>query len=139
MIGGDIIKTKVAKEYLKQLRRRYKKARKSEKTIILDELTKTAGYTRKHAIHLLCGTYKHKWGMIQRPRKMIYTVRDAAILEKIADLLSWINSKRLQPAIPVALDQLSCQGELLITEEDKKRLVSISSATIDRLLTRYHR
>ena len=40
--GGDFTKTKVAKEYLTQLRKRYAQANKAEKHIILNELTKTA-------------------------------------------------------------------------------------------------
>ena len=46
--------------YLEKLKKRYRTTGKREKKVILDEFTKTAGYTRKHAIHLLRGTYRHK-------------------------------------------------------------------------------
>jgi len=59
------LKTKVAKEYLEQLCQRYKKAKKQEKHIILNELTLTAGYERKYAINLLRGKYKHKIGKVE--------------------------------------------------------------------------
>lgn len=127
------------KEYLEQLKNRYCKARKPEKRVILDELVKTTGYDRKHAGKLLRENYCYHAGVIRRPRKGIYTVRDAAILEKISDLLDWICSKRLKPAIPVAIDQLTKNGELSITKENRERLVHISPSTTDRLLTHCHK
>ena len=60
------MRTKVAREYLEKLRRRYKEARRSEKYTILNELTKTVGYERKYAINLLRGNYKHKTGKVHR-------------------------------------------------------------------------
>ncbi len=39
--------------YLKQLRLRYKKASRLEKTKILEEFCETSGYHRKHAIRTL--------------------------------------------------------------------------------------
>ncbi len=133
------MKTKVAKEYLKQLQQRYEKANKNEKHIILDELTKTAGYERKYAINLLRSNYRHKVGPIKRPRKVIYTSSDAAVLEKVCELLAWINSKRLQPQIGLAIDSLVKEEELICPKEQKQKLVKISSATIDRLLTKHNK
>ena len=137
MRGGDFIKTKVAKEYLKQLRLRYETASKNQKHIILDELTKTAGYERKYAINLLRGNYKHKAGKISRPRRKTYAVVDAIILTKVCELLDWIASKRVQPEIGVAIDSLVLAGELSCSLEQRKKLVKISPATIDRLFKTY--
>lgn len=39
--------------YISQLKLRYKKANRSEKTVILQEICDTSGYQRKHAIRLL--------------------------------------------------------------------------------------
>ena len=139
MRGGDSMKTRVAKEYLSQLQKRYKKATKSEKQIILDELTKTVGYERKYTINLLRGNYQHKTGRIYRPRKRIYTLSDANILVKICDLLDWINSKRIQPQIEVAIKSLEKAGEIYVSLEQKQRLIKISPSSIDRLLTRYNK
>ena len=122
------------KTYLLQLQERYRKARKSEKKIILDEFTKTTGYDRKHAGKLIRGKYKHKVGKISRPRAKIYTVVDAIILSKVCDLLGWIASKRIQPAIGVAIDSLVQADELVCSAQQRKKLIKISPATIDRLL-----
>lgn len=127
------------KEYLKKLRKRYQKARKPEKKTILDEFTKTTGHERKYSIKLLTGWYKYKTGKIKRPHKRIYSHTDAIILAKVCDLLDWINSKRIQPAIGVAIDSLVAEKELVCSFEQRERLVKISPSTIDRLLTRYHK
>jgi hypothetical protein len=125
------------KTYLLQLKKRYQKTRKTEKKIILDEFTKTTGYDRKHAGKLIRGNYKHKVGKIFRPRKRRYDLLDAIILSKVCNLLDWINSKRIKPEIGVAIDSLVAAGELVCSSEQKKKLVKISPATIDRLLRKY--
>lgn len=127
------------KIYLLQLQKRYKKARKYEKKIILDEFTKTTGYDRKHAGKLIRGKYKHKVGKILRPRRKTYTVIDAIILAKVCELLDWIASKRIQPTIGVAIDSLVLAGEMVCSFEQRKKLIKISPATIDRLLKTYRK
>jgi len=127
------------KIYLLQLQKRYKKARKSEKKIILDEFTKTTEYDRKHAGKLIRGKYKHKVGKISRPRRKIYTMVDAIILAKVCELLDWIASKRIQPEIGVAIDSLVLAGELVCSKEQRKKLIKISPATIDRLLKEHRK
>ena len=82
------------------------------------------------------GSYRHKEGKSHRPHR-VYTERDAAVLEKVADLLDWINAKRLKPALAVAVASLCQAGQLSLSETDRQRLLKISPATIDRLLTRY--
>ncbi len=133
------INTKPGKQYLNQLKKRYKKAAKTQKKIILDEFTQTTGYHRKHAIDLLTEKYKPNLKKnIHRPHK-IYTKEDADILEQICDLLGWISSKRMKPTIRLALDGLIKAGKVTISKEGYKRLVKISPATIDRLLGKYHK
>lgn len=125
--------------YLKELQTRYETASKVEKSIVLDEFTKTTGYTRKHAIHLLCGSYRHKAGVVRRPRARTYTELDAVILAKVCELFDWIASKRFQPQIAVGITELQKAGELLfLTDEHKEKLIGISPSSIDRILAIYH-
>jgi len=124
--------------YLEQLKKRYKLSRKLEKKIILDEFSKTTGHERKYAIKLLSGWYKHKAGKVHRPHR-IYSLNDTLVLVRVCDLLDWINSKRIKPQIGLAIDSLVEAKELTVTREQKEKLVKISPATIDRLLTRYHK
>lgn len=138
MRGGDITKTKEIKRYLEQLRGRYYGSRRKDKKIILDEFVKTTGHDRKYAIKLLRGWYKYKQNSINRPHR-IYTEHDASVLEKVCDFLDWINSKRIKAGLAVAVDQLIAGGELRLSQEDRRRILGISPATIDRLLTRHGR
>lgn len=130
---------KESEEYLSSLKKRYEKARRKEKAIILDEFTKTTGHERKYAIKLLKGWYTHTTLPIKRPRARTYTERDAVILAKVCELFDWIASKRFQPQIAVGITQLQKAGELLfLTDEQKEKLIGISASSIDRLLVRYH-
>lgn len=125
--------------YLTKLKARYKNASKLEKQTMLDEFTKTTGYTRKHAIHLLRGKYKHTVEKIKRPRARRYTETDALVLAKICELFDWIASKRLQPQIAVGIAELQKAGELLfLSNEQKVKLIDISSSSIDRILVSHH-
>jgi len=134
-----MIQKQVRITYLTELKARYSFATKSEKQTMLDEFTKTTGYTRKHAIHLLRGKYKHRLEKIKRPRGRTYTEIDARILARICDLFDWIASKRLQPQITVGIRELQKVGELLfLTDAQKKKLIGISASSIDRLLVSQH-
>lgn len=130
------IKTKPGKEYFRELKIRYKKARKRQKKIILDEFTQTTGYHRKHAIDLLKGSYKQHLGIVYRPHK-IYTKEDADVLEEVWKLLGWIASKRIKPSLSLAVDELIKAGKITLSNEDRKRFIGMSPATMDRLMKRY--
>jgi len=58
--------------YLKQLQARYHKARRKEKSCILDEFVKTTGYHRKHATAVLNRRRERVSGPIRRPRRTRY-------------------------------------------------------------------
>lgn len=127
--------SKPMKEYLSSLKGRYKKVGKKEKMIILDEFVKTAGYDRKYAGKLLRGAHQYV-ATIHRPHR-IYYPEDADILEQVCDLLGWICSKRIKPQLKLAVQELMKAGKLILTEQDRKRVVGMSPATMDRLLKRY--
>lgn len=129
--------TKPGKAYVKQLSFQYKKAGKNEKKNILDDFIKTTGYHRKSAIRILSGNYIYRTKSIKRPRKRKYDVVDSIVLEKICELFDWINSKRVQPQIGVAIDSLVAEEELVCSPEQREKLIGISPATIDRLLKVY--
>lgn len=129
--------TKPGKAYIKQLSLRYKKAEKNEKRDILDDFIKTTGYHRKSAIRILSGSYSYVTKPIKRPRKRIYDIADALVLEKVCELFDWINSKRVQPQIGVAIDSLISAKELVCSSGQREKLIRISPATIDRLLKTY--
>lgn len=129
--------TKPGKAYVKQLSLQYKKAGKNEKKNVLDDFIKTTGYHRKSAIRILSGNYTYTTKPIKRPRKQKYDVVDSLVLEKVFELFDWINSKRVQPQIGVAIDSLVTAEELICSPEQREKLIGISPATIDRLLKIY--
>lgn len=126
--------TKPGKPYVKQLSLRYRKAGRNEKRIVLDEFIQTTEYHRKSAIRILSGSYSYRTKPSKRQRSRKYDVVDALVLEKVFGLFDWINSKRVQPQIGLAIDSLVCEGDLVCSGEQREKLIGISPATMDRLL-----
>lgn len=119
---------------------RYNAAPKAEKQKILDEFTATTGYHRKYANRLL----KHyeanratKQPSNQQPkpdrrRKYDDDVKEALIV--VWETASQLCSKRLVPFLPQLVDALERHGHLNLSQETRAKLLTISPATVDRLL-----
>ena len=120
-------------KYLRQLQARYRKASREERSVILDELVKTTGYHRKHAIAVLNGRRRRVSGPIRRPRRKTYGTEVGNALVIVADLFDNICSKRLRAALDVELPRLYRAGVLQISTECYKKLLSVSPSTMDRL------
>ena len=126
-------------KYLKQLRARYRKAGKKERTLILDEFVRTTGYHRKHAIGVLNGRRARKQGPIRRPRRKVYGPDVAAGLVILDDLFDHICSKLLRAAITTELPQWYETRAICLSPECYQKLMAVSPATIDRLLAEHRR
>jgi len=120
--------------YLKQLRARYNRATKTEKTAILDEYVKTTGQNRSYASGLLSGRRRTGQRPICRPRRAVYGDEDRHALLMLSDLFDGICSRRLRAAMDVELPGLVQSGALQVSPACYQRLLRISHATIDRLL-----
>jgi hypothetical protein len=122
-------------EYFKAIYHRYHSASKKQKKIILDEFCNNCNYNRKYAIRLLNSPLeaKSKPHLSRRGRKKIY---DDAIIETVLiDIWKATNlpcSKRLKYLIPLWLPFYKKQK---ISAPIKQQLLTISAATIDRILT----
>jgi hypothetical protein len=119
--------------YLKQLRKRYEQATRSEKGQILDEFCKTSGYHRKHANRLLNQgvrrSQRRKCG-----RKVEY---DPAVLlqplKRIWLATNQMCGRRLKEALPLWLPHYqSNYGPIEVATVES--LMKMSSSTIDRFL-----
>ena len=113
-------------------RERYAASGRTAKGAILDEFVALTGLHRKHAIRLLRPPTEER-----RPRgrpRMGYgaAVKDALVLWEASDRVC---SKRLAPMIPVLLPALERHGQLAPDEGLWVKLLAISPATIDRLLS----
>ena len=123
-------------EYLESIKPRYRKASKNEKKKIIDEFCNVCGYNRKYAIRLLNhkSTPKSDWEKRKRGPKKRYDHPDIIkILTRIWSVTNLPCSKRLKVIIPLWLPYYPYH----ITEKVKEALLSISPATIDRLLSKH--
>jgi hypothetical protein len=122
------------RELLAAIGDRYRASGRAERTKILDEFVAVTGYHRKHAIRLL----RPKAEPLERVQRQVHRrcgadVRDALVaLWEASDRLC---SKRLKPIIPVLLPALERHGQLAIVEAIRERVLAVSPATIDRLLS----
>jgi len=122
-------------KYLALLKARYRKASKKERSAILDEYVRTTGHHRKYAIGVLSGKRKRAKHPVRRPRRTIYGDEEARALLVLSDLFDDICSKRLRAAMNIELPRLYEKGFLHITPVCYRKLIQVSPATIDRLLT----
>ena len=119
--------------YLAQLKSRYRKASKKERSAILDDFVKTTGYHRKHAIAVLNGRRERVQGPIRRPRRRVYGAEETDALAVLATLFDHVCSKLLRAAMDVELPRLYESGALQVSSDCYEKLLRISPSTIDRL------
>ena len=119
--------------YLKAIRSRYCRAGKKAKVTILDEFCAVCGYHRKYAIRLLNQRGKPKTKR-RAGRKPIYASPELmTALKRIWFASDQMCSKKLKAAIPLWLPFYEKRYKAL-SQETQDRLLSVSAATIDRLL-----
>jgi len=120
-------------ELIEAVRERYRLATKLEKGRILKEFTAVSGFHRKHAIRVLRAT-KEEAGKAERVGNRIYgdAVKQALIV--LWEASDRICGKRLKVLIPGLLRSMEKHGHLRLDEAVRKRVLTVSAATIDRLL-----
>jgi hypothetical protein len=141
---------KARRELLAVTAPRYQTSDKKQRQKILDEFVASTGYHRKYAIPLLkhyqttrqgSDSLPTKQNRSKRGRRPIYTkaVKEALIIAWEAACR--ICSKRLVPFLPVLVPVLEKHGYLNLCPEVRQKLLTVSPATVDRLLfsVRYER
>jgi hypothetical protein len=125
---------------------RYKKASKKQRGIILDEFVALTGYERDYAATVL-----RKFGKSMRignsrilvsdtfkrartPRQRTYDILVVTALIAIWYIMDCICGKRLAPMLKDIIPVLEKHHEIQLDETTRAKLLSISAATIDRLL-----
>jgi hypothetical protein len=122
------------RELLRSVGEKYQRASSKEKRKILDGFIAATEYDRKYVIRLLRNGFSEP----QLPVKRMATQKyDGQVLR--AMLFVWhtanqICSKRLVPFLPSLVESMERHGHLRLPADVRKRLLSISAATIDRLL-----
>lgn len=126
---------------------RYQKASKKGKNTILYEFTQLTGYNRCYAAFLLrshgkklrinqktllVGDLKKK---TERNRQRTYDDKVVLALKKIWFIMDCICGKRLAPILSELVVVLEKYQEIEIEDEIREKLLKISPATIDRILS----
>lgn len=125
---------------------RYQRARKNQKGIILEEFAALTGYNRCYAAYLLRIQGKKRY--IDRNtvivadvgkkrvklRKRFYDELVITVLVQIWLIMDCICGKRLAPMLPELVPLLKKHKEITPDKTTETKLLTISAATIDRLL-----
>jgi hypothetical protein len=123
------------REVLAAVADRYRAAGQREKGRILDELCATTGWHRKHAVRVLSakGSKAPAEGTASRRRRCKYhAIRDALLA--LWEASDRVCGKRLVVMIPTLLRSLERHGRLQLGKGERSLVLSVSAATIDRLL-----
>ncbi|SEI21495.1 Integrase core domain-containing protein [Rhizobium tibeticum] len=120
-------------ELVEAIIERYRSSCRADKQRILDEFVAVTGYHRKHAIRVLARRKKPSPGHKNTSLRYGSDVRDALIV--LWEVSERLCSKRLKPLIPVLLPALERHGRLELDATLRGKLMTVSPATMDRLLT----
>lgn len=126
------------KEYIREVKKQYKGASKKQRGVLLDAAQEITGLTRKHLISCLSWSRRQPQPSTvkeTRGRKPIYS--DPAF--HTALLCCWhaandICAERLQPFLPELVAKLESCGELRVSDDTRRLLLSVSRATVARQL-----
>jgi len=142
------LKLETRKEFFQEASKRYQKAKKKEKTKILDELVENTGGNRKYLLHILANwgktttvflagkkvRLKASTGKRRKGggRKKIYTDEFVSVLTDIWVFFWYRCGKILAPFMRVQMKWIA--KRFTMTSDVKKLLLKVSPATIDRCL-----
>jgi len=130
----DTVSKAARKEIVEALRTRYDQASKLEKGRILAEFTAVSGYHRQHAIRLLSSRMEARIETVVEGER-IYDEAVKAVLTVLWEASDRICGKRLKAAIPHLVSSMERHGHLKMDLEVRRKVLAVSAATIDRLLT----
>jgi len=126
------------KELIEAVGTRYREASTNDRGRILDEFVAITGYHRKHAIRVL-----RTMTVVKSPKAARNRVYDEAVRQGL--IVLWeagdrVCAKRLKALLPVLIGAMERHGHLDLDTALKAKLLQISAATIDRVLsaTRTH-
>jgi len=134
------------KALVKVVTPRFQAAGIKEKEVILDEFVEATGYNRCYAAYLLRNHGKKvRVGKVtiigdvtkrlKRESRKIYDQLVLDALKQIWMIMDCICGKRLVGILKELIPILELHGEIVLPSETRAKLLKISAATIDRLLT----
>lgn len=137
---------KERKAVTRKVSERYRRARKKEKGVILDEFIEITGYNRKYASSVLrvagtdiwigkavCRGDTKKKGKRGRPRH--YGEEVFGVVKQLWEMMNFMCGKRLKAVLPELVRKLRKHGEIEVDKETQRKLLRIGASTIDRMLS----
>jgi hypothetical protein len=120
-------------ELANSIRSRYSAASGKAKRRILDEFIAASGYHEKSAIRVLNEVRAGKERQT-RKRPSLYDEAARAALIVLWEASDRVCGKRLKALLPILLAAMERNGHLKLNAEIRPKILSMSAATIDRLL-----
>lgn len=124
---------------IKELANQYRVATKSNKGRLIDQLQILTDFNRSYAARALrtnsSAVKRHKSKGSNAGRKIYYDDAVLHDLKYIWAILDFPTGKRFAPFLPEIIAVLENHNEIELLPEVRSKLLKISSATIDRLLT----
>jgi hypothetical protein len=120
-------------ELANAIRGRYAAAASKDKRRILEEFIAATGYHDKSAIRILNNLPEPKSRQTRR-RPSLYDEAARGALIVLWETSDRVCGKRLKALLPILLPALERNGHLKLEEEIRHKILSMSAATIDRLL-----
>lgn len=126
------------REMLFSIRQRYLSARRPEKSKIFDGFVAATGYDRKYALVLLRKKHAVIDSLSLKPKvrvgAQLYDEQFRHVLIKVWNTANQVCSKRFVPFIPDLVAAMERHGHLRISDNIRKKLMTVSAATVDRIL-----
>jgi len=122
------------RELLQSVRQKYRKAGWEVKGKILDGFVAATDYDRKYAISLLHNDVELPVEPAKRLASKKYDEQVVQALIVVWHTANQICSKRIVPFLPALVEAMERHGHLHLPADVRTRLLSISAATVDRLL-----
>jgi hypothetical protein len=119
-------------EYLESCRRRYPSRNRAGKSAMIDEVSDTLGWDRKHAIKALNGRVAHGKHAKRRGSKPTYGPAEQAVIVAI-----WKHSEqpcgaRLKQTLPLWIDSYQARHGV-VDEAVRAKILNYSPRTLDRI------
>lgn len=119
-------------KYLRRMQKRYRKANREGRRVLLDEMEAVTGLHRKSLVRLMRGKIERK--KRSRERGRLYGREVKEVVREVARGLSYPSAERLKPQLLWTARHLAKHGEVTLTEEVEHLLGTISVSTLERLL-----
>jgi hypothetical protein len=129
------VSVQTVQEWARANSSRYIKAGRSAKKQIVDEFAATSGLNRRYLQSLLRRAPAVRSGPIRRPRARRYGDDVRRALERVWKASDRVCARRLVPFLQELVPRLERSGHLMIEPLTRQKLLAISVATADRLLS----